>query len=139
VLAIALSNGVRNVRVFGSVIQGHDHEGSDLDLLVDAPRGTTLLDMVRIQNAIEAQLGLHVDVLTAADLPVLFRDQVLQEARPLLARTSGISITLAISGTPSPRSSDTSLTKAKPSSWRVSFFRIESSGTSKSSARPSVN
>jgi uncharacterized protein len=83
VLAIAFSNGVRNVRVFGSVIHGHDHEGSDLDLLVYAPRGTTLLDMVRIQNAIEAQLGLHVDVLTAADLPVLFRDLVLQEARPL--------------------------------------------------------
>lgn len=83
VLAIALSNGVRNVRVFGSVIHGLDREGSDLDLLVDAPRGITLLDMVRIQNAIEAQLGLHVDVLTASDLPALFRDQVLQEARPL--------------------------------------------------------
>ncbi len=83
VLAIALSNGVRNVRVFGSVLHGRDREGSDLDLLVDAPRGITLLDMVRIQNAIEAQLGLHVDVVTAGDLPPLFRNQVLQEARPL--------------------------------------------------------
>jgi uncharacterized protein len=52
-LAIAFSNGVRNVRVFGSVIHGHDHEGSDLDLLVDAPRGTTFLGMVLIQTAIE--------------------------------------------------------------------------------------
>ena len=83
VLAIASSNGVRNVRVFGSVLHGQDREGSDLDLLVDAPRGITLLDMVRIENAIEAQLGLHVDVLTAGDLPPKFRDQVLQEARPL--------------------------------------------------------
>lgn len=83
VLAIALSNGVRNVRVFGSVLHGRDREGSDLDLLVDAPRGITLLDMARIQSAIEAQLGLHVDVVTAGDLPLLFRNQVLQEARPL--------------------------------------------------------
>ena len=83
ILAIAQRNGVQNVRVFGSVIQGRDRDGSDLDLLVDAPRGTTLLDMVRIQNAIEAQIGLPVDVLTAADLPPRFRDQVLLEARPL--------------------------------------------------------
>ena len=83
ILAIAQRNGVQNVRVFGSVIHGRDRDGSDLDLLVDAPRGTTLLDMVRIQNAIEAQIGLPVDVLTAADLPPRFRDQVLLEARPL--------------------------------------------------------
>jgi predicted nucleotidyltransferase len=83
ILAIALRNGVKNVRVFGSVVHGRDRDGSDLDLLVDAPRGTTLLDMVRIQHAIEAQIGLPVDVLTAADLPPLFRDQVLLEAQPL--------------------------------------------------------
>jgi predicted nucleotidyltransferase len=83
ILAIAQRNGVQNVRVFGSVIHGRDRDGSDLDLLIDAPRGTTLLDMVRIQNAIEAQIGLPVDVLTAADLPPRFRDQVLLEARPL--------------------------------------------------------
>ena len=83
ILAIALRNGVKNVRVFGSVVHGRDRDGSDLDLLVDAPRGTTLLDMVRIQHAIEAQIGLPVDVLTAADLPTLFRDQVLLEAQPL--------------------------------------------------------
>jgi len=83
ILAIAQRNGVQNVRVFGSVIHGRDRDGSDLDLLVDAPRGTTLLDMVRIQNAIEAQIGLPVDVLTAADLPPRFRDQVLLEAQPL--------------------------------------------------------
>jgi predicted nucleotidyltransferase len=83
ILAIAQRNGVQNVRVFGSVIHGRDRDGSDLDLLVDAPRGTTLLDMVRIQNAIEAQIGLPVDVQTAADLPPRFRDQVLLEAQPL--------------------------------------------------------
>ena len=65
------------------VVHGRDRDGSDLDLLVDAPRGTTLLDMVRIQHAIEAQIGLPVDVLTAADLPPRFRDQVLLEAQPL--------------------------------------------------------
>lgn len=83
VLDIARHNGASNVRLFGSVLRGEDTEDSDLDLLVDVPRGTTLLDMVRMQNAIEAALGVPVDVLTAGDLPRKFREQVLQEAQPL--------------------------------------------------------
>jgi predicted nucleotidyltransferase len=83
VLAIAASIGARNVRVFGSVLHGQDTDGSDLDLLVDVPKGTTLLDMARLQTALEKELGISVDVLTAGDLPPRFRNQVLHEARPL--------------------------------------------------------
>lgn len=65
VLRIAAGLGARNVRLFGSVLHGEDTEDSDVDLLVDVPKGTTLLDMVRLQNAIEEELGVPVDVLTA--------------------------------------------------------------------------
>ena len=34
-----------NPRVFGSVLHGTDHEESDLDVLVDALPGATLLDL----------------------------------------------------------------------------------------------
>ncbi|GAB5887000.1 hypothetical protein JMUB7554_27780 [Staphylococcus aureus] len=34
-----------NPRVFGSVLHGTDRDGSDLDLLVDALPGATLLDL----------------------------------------------------------------------------------------------
>ena len=83
VLRIAREVGAENVRIFGSVLYGEDQEGSDLDLLVDVPRGTTLLDMARLQAALEDELGVSVDVLTAGDLPPSFRHQVLEEAMPL--------------------------------------------------------
>jgi len=83
VLAIAASNDAANVRVFGSVLHGLDTEGSDVDLLVDVPKGTTLLDMVRLQSAIENELGVATDVLTAGDLPPKFCHLVLAEAPPL--------------------------------------------------------
>ena len=83
VLQIAARLGAMNVRVFGSVLHGNDREDSDVDILVDVPRGTTLLDMVRLQNNLEMELGVSVDVLTACDLPPKYRDQVIQEARPL--------------------------------------------------------
>ncbi len=83
VLSLAAGIGAGNVRVFGSVLHGLDGAGSDVDLLVDVPRGTTLLDMARLQTALEKELGFPVDVLTAGDISPRFRSQVLLEARPL--------------------------------------------------------
>ena len=72
-----------NPRVFGSVLHGTDQEGSDLDLLVDALPGATLFDLGGLQDELESLLGVHVDVLTPADLPPKFRAQVLAEAQPV--------------------------------------------------------
>jgi predicted nucleotidyltransferase len=72
-----------NPRVFGSVLRGTDHDGSDLDILVDALPGATLFDLGGLQEDLEALLGVLVDVRTPGDLPREFRDKVLAEAVPL--------------------------------------------------------
>ncbi|MDY0747414.1 nucleotidyltransferase family protein [Paucibacter sp. R3-3] len=72
-----------NPRVFGSVVHGTDQDGSDLDLLVDALPDATLFDLGGLQDELEALLGLKVDLLTPADLPPKFREQVLAEALPV--------------------------------------------------------
>ena len=73
----------RNPRVFGSVLHGDDREESDLDLLVEPLPGATLFDLGAIQIELEEMLGVSVDVLTAGDLPVRFRDGVVREAVPI--------------------------------------------------------
>ena len=70
-------------RVFGSVVHGNDHDGSDLDLLVDVLPGTTLFDLGGLQDELQELLGVPVDLLTPGDLPLRFRDQVVAEARPI--------------------------------------------------------
>lgn len=72
-----------NPRVFGSVLHGTDRDGGDLDLLVDALRGATLLDLGGLQDDLESLLGIHVDLLTPGDLPPKFRAKVLAEAQPV--------------------------------------------------------
>ena len=72
-----------NLRVFGSVLYGTDRDGSDLDLLVDALPGATLLDLGGLQDDLESLLGIHVDLLTPGDLPPKFRAKVLAEAQPV--------------------------------------------------------
>ena len=74
---------VSNPRVYGSVLRGRDTEGSDLDLLVDPLPGTTLFDLGGLQDELEQLMGLRVDVRTPKDLPQRFREQVLDEARPV--------------------------------------------------------
>jgi uncharacterized protein len=78
---IVTANHAANARVFGSVLDGQDGENSDLDILVDALPGATLLDLGSIQVELEELLGVPVDVLTPQDLSPKFRHQVLSEAR----------------------------------------------------------
>ena len=72
-----------NPRIFGSVLHGTDRDGSDLDLLVDALPGATLIDLGGLQDELEELLGIPVDVRTPGDLPPTFRAKVLAEAQPV--------------------------------------------------------
>lgn len=72
-----------NARVFGSVLHGNDHEGSDLDILIDPTPSTTFMDVAKIQVELEKLLGVSVDVLTPNALPDKFRNFVLAEAVPV--------------------------------------------------------
>lgn len=72
-----------NPRIFGSVLHGTDHEGSDLDILVDALPGATLFDLGGLQADLEDRLGVRVQVLTPGDLHRFYRTKVLAEAQPV--------------------------------------------------------
>jgi uncharacterized protein len=70
-----------NPRIFGSASLGTDHDGSDLDILVDALPGATLFDLGGLQEELQDLLGVRVDLLTPGDLPIKFRAQVIAQAR----------------------------------------------------------
>jgi uncharacterized protein len=69
-----------NVRVFGSVLHGHDTEESDLDILIDPTPDTTMMDIGAIRHELRKLLGVPVDVLTPKALPDSFRTQIIAEA-----------------------------------------------------------
>ena len=83
ILALAAASGATRVRVFGSGAKGIDREGSDVDLLVDMPAGTSLLHIVGLQLDIADMLGVKVDLCTDRELHPFLRDRILAEARPL--------------------------------------------------------
>lgn len=85
ILSVTDSFGVTKVRVFGSWARGEARDDSDLDLIVDVPRGTSLLDLIGIEQDLEKLLDIKVEVVTEGDLHPRLKEQILAEARPLVA------------------------------------------------------
>jgi uncharacterized protein len=87
VLAVARRCGASNLRLFGSVALGLEHDGSDLDLLVDLEPQQSLLAMIGLRQELESLLGCAVDVAEAESLHPLIRAEVLGQAVPLWTKT----------------------------------------------------
>ena len=83
VIKIAKEHGARNLKVFGSVVTGKEHEKSDIDLLATFDPGMTLMGIVRLEFALGELLGVDVDVVGEKSLRPFLRDRVLGEAVPL--------------------------------------------------------
>jgi predicted nucleotidyltransferase len=80
IYAAAAVNGVREVRVFGSVARGDESDDSDIDFLVSLEPGRTLLDLARFEVQLEQLLGRQVDVVTEDGLREPIRTDALREA-----------------------------------------------------------
>ena len=65
---IATRNHARAISVFGSVARGEDRPDSDIDFLVEFEPGASLLDLMSVQDDLEALLHTPVDVISAGGL-----------------------------------------------------------------------
>ncbi len=70
--------GVQRAGVFGSYARGQAGSESDLDLLVELPPASSLLDLVGLEQALSDELGLKVEATTYRALHPLLRDRVLE-------------------------------------------------------------
>lgn len=57
-------NQVKEIGLFGSFARNEMKESSDIDILVEYKRGTTLLDIVRMKQELNALLGRKVDLVS---------------------------------------------------------------------------
>ena len=81
ILALSREYGARHIRVFGSVARGEDRPDSDVDFLVDLPRGYDLFTQrLPLTEELADLLGRRVDVVPEHELSRHIRDQVLNEA-----------------------------------------------------------
>lgn len=82
--AILEENGVTKAALFGSAAKGTDTTESDVDILVDLPKGKSLLDFVHLKLELEEVLGKKVDLVEYEAIKPALRNSILQHQVPLL-------------------------------------------------------
>ena len=68
VAEIAPKYNLKRVTLFGSRARGNFHENSDIDLIVDFPKGTGLIAHSSLKIDLEEIFGLNVDVISRGGL-----------------------------------------------------------------------
>ncbi|HKU17473.1 MAG TPA: nucleotidyltransferase domain-containing protein [Steroidobacteraceae bacterium] len=81
ILALGSQYGARHIRVFGSVARGEERPDSDVDFLVDFPRGYDMFGQrLAFTERLEGLIGRRVEVVPEHELNRHIRSVVLKEA-----------------------------------------------------------
>jgi len=78
--SLAGERGYGRLAVFGSVARGEARQDSDIDLIVDAPAGTSSFEFVRFKQLIEQVLGREVDLISYGGLTPTMDDDIRRDA-----------------------------------------------------------
>ncbi len=80
IISILVKHGIKRILVFGSYARNEATLKSDLDLIVEFPEGTSLLDHVGIEIELSEVLNMKIDLLSQNGISPYIKDQVLKEA-----------------------------------------------------------
>ena len=80
IISILIKHGIKKILVFGSYARNEATPKSDLDLIVEFPEGTSLLDHVGIEIELSEALNMKIDLLSRNGISPYIKDQVLKEA-----------------------------------------------------------
>lgn len=80
ILPILKQAGVKKSSLFGSYVRGEETKSSDIDILVDFPRGKSLFDFIDLELKLEEALGKKVDLGEYITIKPRLRDYILKEA-----------------------------------------------------------
>lgn len=78
--SLAMERGYERLAVFGSVARGDACENSDIDLIVEAPPGTSSFAFIRFKQLVEQVLGREVDVISYGGLTDGLDDDIRRDA-----------------------------------------------------------
>ena len=75
-LPILKKEGVTKSAIFGSYVRREETDKSDIDILVELPRGKSLLDLIGLEMELKKALGKKVDLITYNSINPLLKDYI---------------------------------------------------------------
>ena len=83
-IPILKASGVTRSSLFGSYARGDQREDSDIDMLVETPKGMGLFNFVGLQQELEDALGKKVDLGTYRSVSKYIKEYVEKDLVPIL-------------------------------------------------------
>jgi predicted nucleotidyltransferase len=84
VVPILKGHQTKRAAIFGSIARGEAKKNSDIDILIELPKGLSLFDFVEIQIELEEALGKKVHLTEYCTIKPAVKKQILSEAIPIL-------------------------------------------------------
>ncbi|EKE14999.1 MAG: hypothetical protein ACD_12C00206G0013 [uncultured bacterium] len=83
IIPILKKYGVSRASLFGSVVRGDTHKNSDVDILIEVGKETTLFDIIDIKSDLEGILKKKVDLVEYKGIKSALRDNILSSQLPI--------------------------------------------------------
>lgn len=77
IMPIIKKYNISKAALFGSIVTGKMKDDSDIDLLIDMPKDSSLFDLLRVKIALEEQLGRRVDLVQYKAIKLRLKDEIL--------------------------------------------------------------
>lgn len=84
IIPILQKAGITHSSIFGSYVRGKEKKNSDIDILVEVPKGTGLFAFIDLQQKLENVLKKKVDLVTYKSIHPLLRKNILKEQIAIL-------------------------------------------------------
>ena len=83
-IPILKNAGIKRSSLFGSYVRGEQRDDSDIDLLVDFPKGKSLFDFVEVKVQLEDAFGKKVDLVEYDKIKPRLKRHILSNQHPIL-------------------------------------------------------
>ena len=70
---------VNRLGVFGSYVRGDQHQGSDLDVLIDYEDAPSLITLIELEYYLSEIVGVKVDLVTNKGIKPQLKDSIIKE------------------------------------------------------------
>ncbi len=84
ILPILKQAGVKRSSLFGSYVRGEETKDSDIDILVELPKGKSLFDFVDLQLKLEEMLNRKVDLVEYSTIKPRLKPYILDNQLQIL-------------------------------------------------------
>lgn len=83
IIKILKKRGVKKASIFGSFARGDQNKNSDIDILIEPPKGMGL-EFVSLRLELKEKLGRKVDLLTYKSIHPYLKEQILSHEVKIL-------------------------------------------------------